>query len=454
MNMLNLKKTLSALTLTLATSVLLTLGGCGGDSSPAPATSAKFAVMSDVHTYDVATLGGVTNGTVTSPEFAAYIASDRKMIVDATEILDSVIADLKAKKPEFLLISGDLTKDGEKANHQLLASKLAALRANGTKVFVVPGNHDVNNPDAVSFKTSPATKTATVTPDEFKTIYADYGYNSAIYKDTNSLSYIAEPVPGVWLFAIDSCQYEQNIANGKPTTAGAIKAATQAWILDRLAAAKQQNKKVIGMMHHGILEHYTGQATLFSEYVVKDYATVSKSLSDAGLQVMFTGHYHANDITRKDFGTSVLHDIETGSLVTAPSPYRLIDFDIVNSKLAITTSTVKATASHPSDFVAYSSKFLSDGMTALAPYILKGMGLTDAQITALTQMGAVQVIVNGFVAHYAGDEKPDATATAVYTAMMQSSDAATKSLGQAIASIWTDLAPGDNNVTITINSTK
>ena len=169
---------------------------------------------------------------------------------------------------------------------------------------------------------------------------------------------------------------------------------------------------------------------------------------------MFTGHYHANDITRKDFGTSVLHDIETGSLVTSPSPYRFIDYDIVNSKLAITTSNVKAITSHPTDFVTYSQKFLSDGMTALVPYMLQGMGLTSAQITALTQMGAVQAVVSGFIAHYAGDEKPDATSAAIYTAMMQSSDAATKSLGQSIASVWTDLAPGDNNVTITINSTK
>ena len=256
--MVNPRKIFSTLALPLLASVLLTLGGCGGDNNTPDATSAKFAVMSDVHTYDVATLGGVTNGVVTSPEFAAYIASDRKMIVESAEILDSAVNDLKSKTLDFVLITGDLTKDGEKVNHQLLATKLAALKASGKKIFVIPGNHDVNNPDAISFKTTPAVKTATVTPAEFKTIYADYGYNAAIATDPNSLSYIAEPVQGVWLFALDSIQYDNNLTKGSPTTAGAFKPATLTWILDRLAAAKQQNKKVIGMMHHGILEHYTG----------------------------------------------------------------------------------------------------------------------------------------------------------------------------------------------------
>jgi hypothetical protein len=38
--------------------------------------------------------------------------------------------------------------------------------------------------------------------------------------------------------------------------------------------------------------------------------------------------------------------------------------------------------------------------------------------------------------------------------MMQSPDMLTAMLGQSIAAIWTDKSPSDNNVTITINSTK
>ena len=120
--------------------LLATALACGGhnqDSSKVPVGKASFAVMSDTHVHDTATLGA------SGAEFEAYLAQDRKMIVESQETLDATLTDLKTQKLDFLLITGDLTKDGEKVNHQLMASKLAQVRALGTKVFVIPGNHDV-----------------------------------------------------------------------------------------------------------------------------------------------------------------------------------------------------------------------------------------------------------------------------------------------------------------------
>lgn len=438
----------------LVLTAVLALAGCGSDSStaPAPAATANFAVISDPHLYDAATLGGTE-----SAEFQAYLAGDRKMLVESIEILSSAITDLKTKSLDFVIISGDLTKDGELINHQLMASKLAELKAGGKKVYVIPGNHDIYNPHAVSYKTSPTKPVTYISPNDFKQIYADYGYKDALYTDPNSLSYIAEPVKGLWLFALDSCQYDTNIADNYPKTAGAFKPATLTWIIDRLKEAKQQGKTVIGTMHHGILEHYTGQKALFPEYVINDHASLSKTLADNGLNVIFTGHFHANDVTRKDFTSSVLHDIETGSTVSAPSPYRTVQFDISNKKLTVSTLKVTGIPSHPADFVAYSQQYMRDGLTALTPYQLaQAFGLTYAQVSALIQAGAIplDLIVNGFMAHYAGDETPDATTQQTYLAMMQSSDPLTLQLGQSLYGIWTDLQPMDNAVTITMNSTK
>jgi hypothetical protein len=69
-------------------------------------------------------------------------------------------------------------------------------------------------------------------------------------------------------------------------------------------------------------------------------------------------------------------------------------------------------------------------------------GPTLAYITGL--------VVPAFMAHYAGDETPDATTTATYMGMMGSADPVTVGLGQSLYSLWTDLAPADNNVTFTI----
>ena len=403
----------------------------------------SFAVISDTHLHDGATLGA------SGSDFEAYLAQDRKMIAQSQETLDATLADLTAKKPEFLLISGDLTKDGEKVNHQLMASKLAALRALGTRTFVVPGNHDINNPDAVSYLTSPPTSVDRVSPAEFKQIYADFGYNAALYQDPNSLSYVAEPVAGLWLFAIDSCEYTDNLALGTPVTAGRLSQSTQDWILGLLQIAKLKGKTVIGMMHHGIVEHYIGQAQQFPDYVLTDYTTVGKRLSDAGMNLVFTGHFHANDIAFKDFGTSKLYDCETGSLVTAPTPYRFVNLDMPARSYQIATSHVLSIPSHPADFVSFESSFLLNGLIGISIYQFTHApyNLDVATATAIAPMVAASM-----VAHYAGDETLTDTALASSLAgMAASTDPATRTLGMGMLSLWNDPPPSDNNVTLSVN---
>jgi len=412
------------------------------NSSKPAVTQASFAVMSDTHLHDVATLGA------SGSDFEAYLAQDRKMIAESEETLDATLADLKTRKLDFLLVTGDLTKDGEKVNHQMMASKLAQVRALGTKVFVVPGNHDINNPDAVSYKTSPPSAVDQVSPAEFKQIYADCGYNTALYQDPNSLSYVAEPVPGLWLFAIDSCQYADNHTLGTPVTSGKLSQATQDWIAGRLQTAKLQEKTIIGMMHHGIVEHFVGQSQQFPEYLLNDYTTVGKRLADAGLNLVFTGHFHANDISLKDFGSSKLFDCETGSLVTAPCPYRIVNVDLPKRSFQVATSHVTSITSHPSDFVSFETTFLQQGLTNLTIY-----QLTHApyNLDSATASGLAPLTTAGMMAHYAGDENLiDPTMSGTLAAMTQSSDAATKALGQSLLSLWTDLPPGDNNVTLVL----
>jgi UDP-2,3-diacylglucosamine pyrophosphatase LpxH len=417
----------------------LCLAGCGSDSSDFLPDSASFAVLSDPHLYDGETLG--TDGE----EFQAYLAQDHKLLVDSGEILSAAIDALKAKSPDFVLVSGDLTKDGERVNHQLMAEHLAALENGGVAVYVVPGNHDINNPHALSYLSRPAEAVATVTPAEFKQIYADFGYDEALYFDENSLSYIAEPVKGVWLFALDSCNYADNLGQGSPTIAGAFSDATLTWILERLEEARTKGKVVFGMMHHGILEHFTGQSVQFPEYVLQNWQNVARQLADSGLHLLFTGHFHANDIVRYDFDDSALFDVETGSLVSYPSPYRMVDFDISNQSLAIHTEYVTTIPSHADDFVNYAKDYLESGLTAITRYQLAHApyNLGDPTLTSVTTL-----VVSALMAHYAGDEAADAETMATYGAMLASEDPMTQALGQSLAALWTDPAPVDTEVTV------
>lgn len=425
-------------------------GGGGGSSEPeipppppAPAKSAKFAIISDPHVYDTAALG-------VNADFEAYLLQDRKMVKESIEILDAVIGDFKGSALDFVLIPGDLTKDGEKINHQVLAKKLADIEAQGKKVFVIPGNHDILNPDAKSYL-GITSKTPSVSPTEFADIYKEYGFGEAIYKDPNgTLSYIAEPVTGVWLFAIDSCLYATD--STRPITGGRIKPETQTWIIEKLKEAKQLGKQVIGMMHHGIVEHYNGQVQFFPEYVIKDHASIGKNLADNGLNVVFTGHYHANDVSKKDFGSSVLYDVETGSTVTAPSPYRLVDYDIAGKKFDIRTRTVQSIASRPADFASYAKTYLVDGLRILATGMLQGA----FKLNATEAAQYAPLFADAFTAHYAGDEKPTVETQQTIGGLLakKESDPRLYGMGMVLGSLWTDLAPPDNTLTIQLENSK
>lgn len=430
---------------TMALLATLGLAACGDTTSTTVQSVAhtSFAVLSDTHVHDVNALGA------SGPQWDADLAADRKMWAQSSELMDAAVADLKAKPIDFVLVTGDLTKDGEILNHQLMATKLAQLKAAGKKVFVIPGNHDVNNPAARNYTTSPASKATSASAVDFKAIYADYGYGTALYTDANSLSYVAEPVPGVWIVAIDSCRWAENTV--APITSGKVGALTQAWIVERLQEAKAKGKTVIGMMHHGVVEHFAGQSAQFPEYLVADRDLLGKSFTDNGMNVVFTGHFHANDVAKKDFTAAALYDVETGSLVTAPSPYRTVSVDVPTSTLTISTSVVTAIPSHPTDFKAWSDQFLRIGLTGVSNYTLKyGYGLDDATVALLTPL-----IVEAMVAHYAGDEnieglaEPLRTNTKAMIAYLRAStDPTTKALGDSILGLWTDLAPADNNVVL------
>lgn len=427
--------------LLISTMTFLTLTGSALAHVP------RFTVISDPHVYD-------TDLGTSGPAFEQYLAQDRKMLRESEAILVSTLERIKAQHPDFLLISGDLTKDGEKSGHKKLAGYLSELETSGIQVFVVPGNHDINNPHAVSFDGDETHPVPTVSPDDFADIYDEFGYNQAIYRDPSSLSYVAEPEDGVWLFAMDSCKYDNNMTNNYPETSGAFSEATLNWILDKLFEARIRHKTVLGLMHHGILEHYTGQSQLYKDYVIDNWETTAQTLSAAGLQLVFTGHYHANDITRSGWDANPLYDVETGSLVTYPSPYRLVDLHGRNAAAVHTfhiDSIDADTAGLP--FTDYSREFLLQGIMTIATYQLSlppaqggfGFSMAEAQQES-------PYVAQAFMAHYSGDESPDAETLGRIGSYMGSADPRFQALGQSLGTLWTDLAPADNNALLTLNS--
>ncbi len=398
----------------------------------------EFMVFSDPHYYSQS-LG------TTGKAFEDYLDRDRKLLKESEEILESALAKCMDFHGDFVLVPGDLTKDGCLESHLGIAQKLREIEASGKKVYVVPGNHDISNPESFAYRDSITVKTDNVSPEEFLSIYHDFGYGEAVYRDPSSLSFVAEPVQGLWLLGIDACRYEENGELGHPVTGGRIRKSTLEWVNDRLEEAGDSGKSVIGFMHHGILEHYKRQKKFFSDYVIDDYRKISALFATGGMKLVFTGHYHAQDIsgfTGKD--GNFLFDIQTGSLVTYPCPLRMVT--IQNNVADIRTQTIDRIESHPDKFPEFSRQFVWSGIEGIARETLIGFKLEESEAALLSGQ-----VANAFLAHYKGDESPVADPLDL-TGVSLKGRFYIGFKKRLITSLWNDLPPADNNLRIDLRT--
>ena len=396
----------------------------------------NFAVISDLHVYDPA-LGD------SGSAFEKVLYSDRKMLLDSIDLLDYTIDDVLRSEARFVLISGDLTKDGELACHNIVAKRLARLTDAGVKVYVIPGNHDINNPDAVSYSGDTVTPVDNIQAEDFARIYANCGYGEALERDSDSLSYVAEPVEGLWLLAIDSCRYRDNMPGGGETVGGKVSQATANWIAGILKKAIVESKAVMVMQHHGIIEHWNGQHKLHPDYLISDYPHFGEFLASYDVRLAFTGHYHAQDITQGVFGEKFLYDVETGSLVTAPSPLRYCSIQSGNFHV---DSVMIIDKLHPgTDFAVNANDFVKETVKREATATLKKFKVSDNDAEIISD-----AVSDAFTAHYSGDEitseRPalDKSRLGIWgkiVLMLQQ---------YVLDGLWVDLYPADNNVVFSL----
>ncbi|NWG13904.1 MAG: metallophosphoesterase [Acidobacteria bacterium] len=190
----------------------------------------RFAVLSDPHLMDPALWGE-------GAAIEAYLREDRKLLRESSDILEEAVHLLKELPADLVLVPGDLTKDGERSSHLLMAERLRAIEAAGKKVFVICGNHDVLNREAFRYDGEARIPVDSVSPEEFAEIFAEFGYGEALNRDPASLSYVAEPLPGLQILALDGCLYREKPIDGHSPAGGRFSEATLHWIDAILAAA-------------------------------------------------------------------------------------------------------------------------------------------------------------------------------------------------------------------------
>lgn len=340
-------------------------------------------VANDLH-YNLAASLKVSKKNNLSEDFY-HVGASGQLINESVAIIKSFLERAGTNDSKFLLLPGDLVHAGTMEETVLVAGLLKEFEAAyGKPVYVVPGNHDLFN----------------ISVSEFKTVYADFGYNEALAQDTLSASYTVDLDGGYRLIAIDSCDPGES-PNGMTKE-------RVDWIAAQGEKAKADGKKLIAMMHHNLLEHFILGKTIHPGAVVDDKElALPEVFAKAGIKYVFTGHTHDHDIasyTAAD-GT-VVYDVVTSTLNSYPCPYREVRFsqevkietkyvDSIDTSILPEGITENALALAESDFTAYTKECVWIGLESTFNSYTSAKGLKNLLKLEDEEMNAIIDKVGG-----------------------------------------------------------
>lgn len=309
-------------------------------------------------------------------EFNMAIKYDRKFLVEGEGLLKKALELASLNGSKYIIIPGDLTKDGEKKSHLEVMEILKSWTYENPQrnIFLIPGNHDINNKQAFDYKN--LKKTDGIEPREFFEIY-DFLFKDKVlefYKNSNIFkshldfvnkkfnrdfkysyycqgygSYLAridnnlENKNSLTLLFIDtsiySCDYEQNHKDGKTNVVGALDKNVMKWAIEKIDEAKARKDMIFVIAHHAFIPNFRDQRLVLGPFIIKNWnekyidddprindKLPIEVLADMGVKFLFTGHLHENGTAKYKSGLgNEIFNIQTGSTVTYPLPIRHIN---------------------------------------------------------------------------------------------------------------------------------
>lgn len=306
-----------------------------------------FAAATDEKTFSVATLNDIhyyterLAGDKKDP-FYTYLEGHNCVYEDLDAIIDAALVSLsyevETRGLKHVVLVGDLTTNGEYEGHEDLAKKFLAFEERtGAKVYVTPGNHDINNSRASTFVNNvkePARKTS---HSDFYEIYKDLGFSDAYHKFTDftsnkggCLSYSVKTDDGYRLILADGGKFTADVTESgedEQETAGMFTEELLQWILKEAKDAKDNGETPLLFTHWNMSGMNYFHEYLMQGFVIDDGYMLQEILADAGINYSFGGHQHVSDvsITYSDSGNP-MYSVITPTLTQFPFSYRVTDF--------------------------------------------------------------------------------------------------------------------------------
>ena len=204
--------------------------------------------------------------------------------------LSAFVRMAQKKKPAAIVVTGDVTFNGERVSAEKFAEIFKPLKE--TQLLVLPGNHDIYDGWAREFRGKKQYYAGQISPRMWRNIFKT-SYKNAVSVDDKSLAYSVQLNPDYLLILADSNDYGKEEATTAPATAGFLGREQRRWIKSQLQYASENNLQVIFCMHHNLYAH---NPAVNKGYVVDDYRELRKLLAQYNVKLVFSGHIHAQNI--------------------------------------------------------------------------------------------------------------------------------------------------------------
>lgn len=270
----------------------------------------NFYLVTDTHFFD--------------PSFkrsgAAYekrSISDQKCVAETPAIIDAGFKQIADdKETNIILIPGDLVYRGEYQSHVGLRNRLYKLKEQGKKIYLITARHDYDDNDSFEFDGDKMLPVKAMPRDELRDFYKDFGFDGAISEHKESMSYVAQLADGIRLLALNcdgDCKEFKGLWDNQ-----------MKWALEQIEDAHRTGNYIFAMTHYPLLP-FSPIMNLISDSHLTDWEKRANQFADAGLDLIFTGHMHAQAVTEyvTENGNKIT-DVQTGCFVGCPCAYRKV----------------------------------------------------------------------------------------------------------------------------------
>ncbi len=302
----------------------------------------SIATLSDIHYYANSLKGNRTE------DYQALVAGSTTTLDLTADCLDTALITMAEELEDvdnpYLILPGDLTYQGEYESHVELVAKLEKWeKETGIDIIAINGNHDINNAKAYSFVNDKKEAARKTTPEDFRELYKNLGYDIAYHtytppegKRQGGMSYSVRLDGGYRLILLDTNRYTADCTKtgtDEHDTAQQLSDDLLEWALAECADAKVCGEEIIGVSHSSMVDHIGSyQSKLLTGFIIEDAEDRATKLAEAGMHFNFCGHQHLADVA--EFVTDngeVMYECETPPSGTYPCGMYITEFEKNNS---------------------------------------------------------------------------------------------------------------------------